>query len=178
MRAIVSAALITVMSISTAFADVKSDIKILGDLAMGMEVANAKGTTAKELFEDFVAAEFGIEANEIETKEYADIDGTDEGVGLTSAKSAASFGGFAEGFLEQELENMDDEAEIKEIKAQIYDLSKGWAPVVRRLEKAGATFAYSGYGPGYCGISFTQMHVIDAKTKKVYTIRLSHGGAC
>jgi shikimate kinase len=179
MRTILSAALITVMSISSAFADIKSDVKILGDLAMGYDVASANGTTAKDLFLDFVVSEFGLESSDVETKEFGAIDSTDEGVGFTSAKSAASFGGFAESFLEQEMENMDqDDVEVKEMKAQIYDLAKGWAPVIKRLEKAGATFAYSGYGPGYCGISFTQMHVIDALKKKVYTIRLSHGDAC
>lgn len=177
MRALISTLIITSLTISSAIAGVKEDVIALGGLAMGYEEAQSEGSHWKEIFVNYSSGEFGVD-EDIEHKEYENISSTDEGVGFTSAKSAAKFSGLAVSFLEMEMEHMEEGDELNEIKAQIYNLERGWAPIVKRLEKAGVGFAYSGYGPGYCGISFTQMHVIDVKTKKVYTIRLSFGGEC
>lgn len=177
MRSIISTLLITSLTIGNVFAGVKEDVKALGDLAMGYEVAQSEGNHWKEIFMNYASGEFGVD-EEIEHKEYEQISSTDEGVGFTSAKSAIKFDGLAVSFLEMEMEHLDEGEEMNAIKSKIYDLERGWSPIVKRLEKAGVGFAYSGYGPGFCGISFTQMHVIDVKTKKVYTIHLSQSGPC
>ena len=177
MRSLISTLLITSLTIGNVFAGVKEDVQALGDLAMGHDVAQSEGNHWKEIFMNYASGEFGVD-EEIEHKEYEQISSTDEGVGFTSAKSAMKFDGLAVAFLEIEMENMEEGEDLNAIKKQISDLERGWAPIVKRLEKAGVGFAYSGYGPGYCGISFTQMHEIDVKTKKVYTIQLSHGGEC
>ena len=106
-------------------------------------------------------------------------DETDEG--FTSTRSASGMSGFIESVLEESLEGLDtvdDAQKILEIKAQIFDLNRGWAQLISKLERQGVKFGYTGFGPGYCGVSFIELIIIDEKEQKLYEVYLSEGGSC
>lgn len=185
MKAVLSAALVFSLTISSSFAGttrtVNADVKALGQLAMGWEEHSVKGKNAEEILKNYLEENYG-EERELVFKEYGEMaygDEVDEG--FTSTKSAISMSGFAESALEEMLEGLDESSEaekIKEIKANIYDLNHDWAPIIKRLDRQGVKFGYSGNGPGYCGISFVELLIVDEKEQKVYEVYLSEGGAC
>ena len=167
----------------SAIAAVKEDVIQLASLAMGHRVNVARGKTHQEVLTHFFEAETG-EA-EMTFKEFGDMDYGDEvDYGFTSTASAIKMGDFAIGFLEEQIQNyedMGDEADqrrVKEMKAQIFDIEKKWAGLIKKLEKQGVKFGYSGFGPGYCGVSFVELLIIDEKEDKVYEVFLSESGEC
>lgn len=170
------------LSMQSAFAGIPEEVKTLQKLAMGGDgVQLSKSRDANELFKNFIMAEHGeFETERLVNKEIDEMSFGDEiDYGFTSTKSAIAMAGFAEGQIEEVLDNVyDDEAKARELKAQIYDLNKGWAPAIKRLERQGAKFGYDGHGPGYCGISFIRLLVLDPKTNKVHMIYLSESGPC
>lgn len=168
---------------SAALAGVKEDVKQLASLSMGHREHVAKGKTAEEVLTHFFEAETG--ESEMTFKEYADMDYGDEvEYGFISTASAIKMGDFAIGFLEQEIENYEDlgdevdQSKIKEMKAQIFDIEKKWSGLIKKLERQGVKFGYSGFGPGYCGVSFVELLIIDEKEDKVYEVFLSESGEC
>lgn len=184
MRVIVSAALITMMSISSAFADIKSDVLMLGDLAMGTNVQSVKGKNADQIFLNWLEKEYGEDdERKLVFKEIDDMaygDEVDEG--FTSTKSALKMNEFAISSLADRIDSLEgdeeNEQEIKELKAKAYDLQYKWELIIKRLERQGVKFGYTGNGPGYCGVSFIEMIVIDPKEQKVYEVYLSTSGEC
>ncbi len=184
MKSILSAVLIYSLTISSSFAaprTVKDDVKALGQLAMGSDENSVKGKNAKEILENYImdvtGDDEGLVFKEIEDMAYGDE--VDEG--FTSTRSAIAMSGFAESSLEELLEGLDEDSDaqrIKDIKANIYDLNHKWAPIIKRLERQGVKFGYTGHGPGYCGISFVELLIIDEKEQKVYQVYLSEGGPC
>lgn len=185
MKSLLSAVLIYSLTVSSAFAatrTVSADVQTLGQMAMGSEEHSVKGKNATEMLKSFVEEMNGEDEDGLVFKEIEDMaygDEVDEG--FTSTRSAIDMAGFAESSLEELLEGLDEESEaqrIKDIKANIYDLNHKWAPVIKRLERQGVKFGYTGWGPGYCGISFVELLIIDEKEQKVYEVYLSESGPC
>ncbi len=157
----------------SAIAGVAQDVKALGDLAFGWDVTSAKGKDAEEMFKAYLD-----EGEELVFKEIDDMDYGDEvDEGFTSLKSAKLMGGFAEGVYEEQIEQADG-ADRTRLEAARKTLARGWAPMIQKLHQQGVQFGYTGHGPGYCGVSFIELIIIDAKTQKVYTVYLSEGGEC
>ncbi len=177
-RTMISLSLIT----NLAFAGIAEEVNRLSTLAMGHdEVQVKKAKDIEDLFRKFAEIDYG--EFESDFYEYKEIDkmsfGDEVNYGFTSSKSAALMGEFAESQFEDLIENLDsNDAEIIKLKARVYDLKKDWAPTIKRLSQYGAKFGYDGHGPGYCGVSFVRLLVIDPKTNKVYTINLSESGPC
>lgn len=180
-----SLAFILALNLITAsvFAGVKEDVKELASIAMGHRVNVAHGKTAQEVLAQFFMNETG-EA-EMTFKEYADMDYGDEvEYGFTSTASANKMGDFAIGFLQQEIENYEDlgdevdQSKVKDMKAQIVDIEKKWSGLIKKLDRQGVKFGYSGFGPGYCGVSFVELLIVDEKEDKVYEVFLSESGEC
>lgn len=168
--------LMTFLMISSlsSFAGVKEDIEALGKLAMGSRAETVYGKSAEELFEKWTQ----VDRQEFVFKETKDMnDGDEVDVGFTSLASAIHMGTFAEDHYAELLEEMDDN-EAKKTKARIQKLKISWAPLIKKLQDSGVQFAYSSGGPGYCGVTFIQLIVIDVKNQKVYSISLSVGGEC
>jgi hypothetical protein len=149
---------------SSAFAGVKEDVQALGKLAFGHNVETVKGKTAEAIFKNYLG-----DGEELVNKEYRDMDYGDEIYeGFTSAKSAIEMGGFAEALYEER------ENSTRELNA----LKRGWSPLIQKLQKQGVKFGYTGRGPGYCGVSFVELIIIDEKEQKVYEVFLSESGEC
>lgn len=158
---------------ASAFAGVKEDVAALGSLAFGSTSMPAKGKTAEDLFKYFTADD-----QELVFKEAKDMDWSDEvDNGFTSVKSAIEMGGFAEGVYEEQIENAEG-AELSKLKKDLAALKKGWSPLIQKLSKQGVKFGYTGRGPGYCGVSFVELIIVDEKAKTVYEVYLSEGGEC
>lgn len=182
------ALLVSVLSVNTTFAGsptVRSSVETLASLAMGFEVQTIAGKNATEMFENFLKESYGEDPDrKLIFKEISDMafgDEVDEG--FTSTKSASGMGEFAEGFLKDKIEGLEYEAEankeeLKTLKAQIFDLQAKWQPLIKRLENQGAKFGYTGNGPGYCGVSFIELIVIDVKEHKIYQVYLSRSEDC
>ncbi len=157
----------------TAFAGVKEDVAALGKLAFGSDVTSVKGKNAEAIFKNFLN-----EGEELVNKEYADMDYGDEiDEGFTSLKSAISMGGFAEAAYEEKLEQTETEQQAA-ILRELNALKRGWSPIINKLSKQGVKFGYTGHGPGYCGVSFVELIIIDEKDQKVYEVYLSESGEC
>lgn len=185
MKTILSAILVAQLFSTSAFASVASDVEILGKLAMGTNVQSVKGKSAEHIFMNWLEKEYGEdEERQLVFKEIDEMAYGDEvNEGFTSTKSALQMNEFAISALTEnidDLEHMGDEADqdIKEIKAKVYDLQYKWAPVIKRLERQGVKFGYTGNGPGYCGVSFVEMIIVDPKEQKVYEVYLSTSGEC
>ena len=170
---------------SSSFASVASDVELLGQLAFGTNVHATKGKSAEQIFENWLLKEYGEDdERKLIFKEIEDMafgDEVDEG--FTSTRSALLMNDFAISTLTdniEDLEHMGDEvdSELQAAKAKVYDLNKKWAPVVKRLERQGVKFGYTGNGPGYCGVSFIEMIIVDPKEQKVYEVYLSTSGDC
>lgn len=185
MRALLSTALIVTFTFSNAIAGVKEDVAQLAKLAHGSDVHSIKGKTAESIFMNWLEKEYGedeervLKFKEIEEMAYGD----EVYEGFTSTRSAMEMKDFAISPLEERIEDYEhmgeeSEVDLEATKAQIYDLNKKWSPIIKRLEKQGAKFGYTGNGPGYCGISFVELIVIDPKEQKVYEVYLSTGGEC
>jgi len=178
MRTMISLSLIT----NLAFAGITEEVNRLSTLAMGHdEVQVKKSKNLEELFKNFAEIDYG--EFESDFYEYKEIDkmsfGDEVNYGFTSMKSAALMGEFAESQYNDLIENLEhNDPETLKLKAKVYDLQKEWAPTIKRLAQYGAKFGYDGHGPGYCGVSFVRLLVIDPKTNKVYTINLSESGPC
>ncbi|NOT77909.1 MAG: hypothetical protein HOP07_02760 [Bacteriovoracaceae bacterium] len=163
----------------------KSNIEALASLSMGYSEQKVPGKSAKEIFINFLNDFDGEgEDRKLTYKEIEDMDYGDEiEEGFTSSKSAQAMGEFASGFLADKLEGLEYEpevnkVEIQAIKAQMNGLELKWAPMIKRLEQLGAKFAYTGHGPGYCGVSFVELIIIDEKEQKVYEVYLSRSEDC
>lgn len=165
-----------------AFAGIAEEVNRLSSLAMGHdEVQVKKSKNFEELFKNFAEKDYGeFEADFYENKEIEKMSFGDEvNYGFTSAKSAALMGEFAESQYTDLIDGLEkNDPESLKLKAKIYDLKKEWAPAIKRLSQYGAKFGYDGHGPGYCGVSFIRLLVIDLKTNKVYAINLSESGPC
>ena len=175
MKAILSALMITSLMMGSAFAGVKEDVKSLGDLAMGSNVSSFKGS-ALEMFKAFSEDE-----EELVYKEIGDIDYSEEShQGFTSAASAAKMNSFAITWNQELMEGMDetDPEKFQQLEAANNELEHKWAPLIKKLDRQGVKFGYSGFGPGYCGISFTKMIIIDEKEHKLYEVYFSDSDAC
>lgn len=97
--------------------------------------------------------------------------------GFTSLKSAIEMGSFAEGVYEEQMEGAEGK-DLAKLKKEIAALKRGWAPMINKLGKQGVKFGYTGHGPGYCGVSFVELIIVDQKEQKVYEVYLSGGGEC
>lgn len=165
-----------------AFAGIAEEVNKLSSLAMGNDqVQVKKSKSLDDLFKNFAEVEYGeFDAEYFEFKEIDAMSFGDEvNFGFTSTKSAIEMGGFAESQYEEVIENLEsNDPEALKLKGKVYDLQKKWAPVVKRLANLGAKFGYDGHGPGYCGVSFVRLLVIDPKTNIVYPIYLSESGPC
>lgn len=172
-------ATVLAMSLSlSSFAGVKEDVKALAHLAFGHDVHSVKGKTAEEIFKNYLAEQNGEEV-ELVNKEMADMDYGDEvEEGFTSLKSAIEMGGFAEGVYEERFEQTDDAEVLAAFKAELKALKKGWSPLIKKLHSQGVRFGYTGNGPGYCGVSFVELIIVDPKEQKVYEVYLSESGEC
>ena len=185
MKKLFSILLASQLIYSSAFASVASDVELLGKLAFGTSVHSINGKTADQIFENWLEKEYGEdEERKLFFKEIEEMAFGDEVYeGFTSIRSAQLMKDFAISTLTDyidDFEHMGDEAEadLQAAKAKVYDLDKKWAPIIKRLERQGVKFGYTGNGPGYCGISFIEMIVIDPKEQKVYEVYLSAGGEC
>ncbi|WP_413613152.1 hypothetical protein [Bdellovibrio sp. HCB-110] len=158
---------------------IETQVEALGKLGYGYDVFHVGGKTAEEILQNFSQHEYG-EVEELVHKEVEEIAWGDEvDMGTTSARSANAMSGFMIADTEDSLEHFDDtDPEVVQMKARIKKVKKEWPVVIRLLDKAGAQFGYTGNGPGYCGISFATLLVIDTATGTVYQIYLSAGGEC
>lgn len=158
---------------ASAFAGVKEDVAALGKLAFGSDAQSVKGKNAADMFKNFLEEDV-----ELVYKEYKDMDYGDEiNEGFTSAKSASDMGGFAEGLYEERLEQSDAETRASVLR-ELNALKRGWSPLIQKLQKQGVKFGYTGRGPGYCGVSFVELIIIDEKEHNVYSVYLSESGEC
>ncbi|MES2525952.1 MAG: hypothetical protein V4598_02650 [Bdellovibrionota bacterium] len=158
---------------ASAFAGVKEDVTALGKLAFGSDVTSVKGKNAEAIFKNFLE-----DGEELVNKEYADMDYGDEvDEGFTSLKSAIAMGGFAEGMYEEKLEQTEEQDRASLLR-ELNALKRGWSPLINKLHKQGVKFGYTGHGPGYCGVSFVELIIIDEKEQKVYEVYLSESGEC
>ncbi len=185
MKKIISIVLAGQLICSTSFASVASDVKILANLAMESNVQSVKGKNSEQMLLNWLEKVYGedeervLKFKEIEEMAYGD----EVFEGFTSTRSAMKMNEFAISSMVEnieDLEHMGDEAhaELQAVKAKVYDLKYKWAPVIKRLEKQGVKFGYTGNGPGYCGVSFVEMLVIDPKEQKIYQVYLSRSGEC
>lgn len=184
MKVFLSAVMIASFTMSSAMAaprTVRDNVIALSQLGNGYSEQKFAGKNAAEIFENFLVKETGefegLVNKEIDEMAYGDE--IDEG--FTSTKSAMEMSSFLESMLEERLEGLDsveDAQKILEIKGQIYDLNHGWAKIIKNLDRQGVKFGYTGFGPGYCGISFVEMIIIDSSEQKVYEVYLSEGGSC
>jgi hypothetical protein len=157
----------------SAIAGVAQDVKALGGLAFGSDVTSVKGKDTEEIFKAYLA-----EGEELVFKEIDDMDYGDEvEKGFTSLKSAKRMGGFAEGVYEEQIEQAED-ADRSRLEVARKNLKHGWAPLIQKLHLQGVQFGYTGHGPGYCGVSFIELIIIDTKAQKVYQVYLSEAGEC
>lgn len=177
MKNLLSLILLTNVAFTSSFASVRSDVIALSQIAMGMNEHTVRGKNADEMLNAY------YEAPEAVFKEIDQMEWSDEtDFGQTSVKSALQMGTFAEGFLEESLEGLvgapEFEREVRFMKAQLKALKVGWAPLILKLARQGVKFGYSGNGPGYCGVSFVELFIIDEKSHKVYEIFLSRSSSC
>ena len=171
MKTLVFACLMTLTT--AAVASVATDVKALGKLAFGSDVTAVKGANAEEIFKAYLD-----EGEDLVFKEMVEMDWSDEvDEGFTSVASARAMGGFAEGVYEEQLEQSDDEVRTR-LQAELKALERGWTPLINKLHAQGVKFGYTGHGPGYCGVSFIELIIVDAKAQKVYVVYLSEGGEC
>lgn len=185
MRSLMATILLTSLTAGNVYGGVKEDVELLGKLAMGSGVHSVKGENAESIFMNWLEKEYGEdEERKLINKEIEDMAYGDEvDVGFTSTRSAIEMKDFAISSLEERIEDYDnygDETgiDVNAVKAKIYDLDHKWAPVIKRLEKQGAKFGYTGHGPGYCGVSFVELIVVDPKEQKLYEVYLSESGEC
>ena len=174
--------LVTLMTLSLtlpSFAGVKEDVRALSSMVYGHNMIQSKGKNALEVLRNYIIDRDGeVDEDRMRNKEVADMDWGDEiEEGFTSARSADQMGGFAQGYMEEQMEYAEG-AELKKLKANFDRIQKNWEPLIKKLERQGVKFGYNGNGPGYCGVSFIQLLIIDPKEQKVYEVHLSGGGEC
>lgn len=156
----------------------------LGKIAYGVEVHKVKGKSAREMFKQFLAQDTGENFKDIQLvdKEANQIefgDETDEG--FTSMKSAIQLISAPIYELEQFVDDSGLEPadpKLRQKRLQLKLMRTKWAPAILAMIGTGVEFAYDGHGPGYCGVSFVRLFVIDPHSKTIYIINLSEGGQC
>jgi hypothetical protein len=179
MKKIFTALTLYTFIINSSFASIETDVAKLEKIAMGSSVETAAGKNAEEILLNFYKKEYGDEDLKLVAKEFDEMAYGDEvDQGLTSFISAKKMGTFAVDAFEERLEGMEDKAEIAEVKIHIRNLKTQWADLITSLNNQGAKFGYSGDGPGYCGVSFIKLIIIDEKTGRLYSIYLSESGTC
>lgn len=161
----------------SAFGAIKDDVKTLGDLAMGSDSYTAKGRTPEALMKNWFKTEWG-DSFKLVFKEIGQMTYGDETEqGLTSVESAVAMMAFPEGILLEAIHESEGE-ERKELRKRLNELRKNWAPHIRKLHQQGAVFGYTGFGPGYCGVTFVELIILDVKEQKLYRVYLSESGSC
>lgn len=178
MKLVFKSFIISLLITNLSFASIASDVQKLGTMAMGSSEGEVfKGKNAEEVLKAYFMKQTG--EDELVNKEIEDMafgDEVDEG--FTSTRSAKLMSGFALETYRESLEGIEDKVEQAKIKAKMFDLTHQWSPLIERIAKSGGRFAYNGSGPGYCGVSFIQLLVVDPKEKKVYEVYLSLSGEC
>jgi hypothetical protein len=171
------AALLALSLSATSFAGVKEDVVALSKLSFGYNAQAVKGKTAEAIFKRWLEVTNG-ETDGMVYKEIKDMDYGDEvSEGFTSTKSAIAMGEFAMSHLQEAMENASG-AELSKLKKELAALQKGWKSQIEKLAAQGVKFGYTGWGPGYCGVSFIELIVVDPKGQQIYEVYLSRGGQC
>lgn len=158
----------------------EAQVEKLGKLGYGYDVFHVGGKTAEEILKNFSIQEYGEESRLVH-KEVNEIAWGDEvDMGTTSANSAIGMADFMVSEIEEFIQGYNDNtaSDVIKAKAQLKAIKKDWPSTIRILATVGAQFGYTGNGPGYCGISFATLLVIDTATGTVYQIYLSQGGTC
>lgn len=172
------------MSRSEAATIIKTQSEKLGALAYGLEIETAKGRNAQEILLNFVAKNEGDRPENIRlvTKEIQQISYSDEvDTGFTSAKSATAMSEYVIGNLQQFIDDPGvekNDPQVRQAKAKLKVIQAQWAPAILALKGTGAEFAYDGHGPGYCGVSFVRLLIVDPNTQRIYIVSLSEPGEC
>ncbi len=157
----------------SAFAGVREDVQAVGKLAFGHDVQSVKGKNAATIFKNYLEDSEPLVYKEVDDMDYGD----EVNEGFTSMKSAMGMGGFAESVYEERLEQGDAQTRTQ-LQRELNALKRGWSPLIQKLQKQGVKFGYTGHGPGYCGVSFVELIIIDEKEQKLYEVYLSESGEC
>ncbi len=166
---------------SLTFASVKGDVAMLGAIGLGSSKAEkVSGKTSKEMWRNYFIKKMG--EDDLERFAFKEIDemsfGDEIDYGPTSVLSAKKMNSFIEGVLEERLENVESKIEETKIKNKIIEVNSKWSPLIEKLKTQGVLFGYDGHGPGYCGISFVELLILDPKTQEIYEVYLSESGEC
>ena len=164
----------------TRSAEIESQVKALAQLGYGYTSYSAKGTTAQELVTSFLQGYYHDGELETGYKEYSEMSWGDEvEQGLTSIASALQMKYFVIQWIESMVEDLDaSEPEVLKAQKLVERVNRLWNPTIKSLAKSGAQFGFTGHGPGFCGISFITLLVIDVDAGVVYDVNLSEGGPC
>jgi hypothetical protein len=163
---------------ASASAGVKEEVIALGKLALGVKVHSARGKTPESLFKNYLKKATGEERELIfkEVGQMSHVDETHEG--MTSLASAITMAGFVSSDLKDELRDLNDPKKETEIKKRLKSFDKNWEVLIIKLHQQAVKFGYTGQGPGYCGINFVELIVIDTKDQKIYEVYLSRFEDC
>lgn len=180
MKSLITTFIICSLTFSNSEASVATDVAQLGNLAFGSNVTKIAGRNSTEILRNYIINETGDPEIVLTTKEVEAMAFGDEvDQGFTSFRSAKLMGAFAEGQLSDQLDGGGETpAQVAQIKSHLYNLKTYWEPLVERLARQGVSFAYNGNGPGYCGVSFIKLIIIDPATGRVYDVYLSQSGSC
>ncbi len=161
---------------------IKKQVEALAQAGYGFDTYKVGGATVEQIILNYEKQELSYEGEDlvVTPKEFDTIAWSDEaGVGTTSAKTASDLSSYMISDLNEYLQNVDDtDSEYKEKTAQIKEIKASWGKAINLLTIAGAKFGYTGNGPGYCGVSFVTLLVIDVETGTVYQIYMSASGVC
>lgn len=164
---------------TTSSQTIETQVKKLAALGYGYEAIHVGGKTVDEILKNYSDKELGGDAPVY--KEFPDISWSDEvDMGPTSTLSAIRLATYMEETIEETLAGYDDvtNPDYIKIKAQLEAINREWTGTIQILATVGAQFGYTGNGPGYCGVSFATLLVIDTATGTVYQIFLSDSGEC
>ncbi|GIL18682.1 MAG: hypothetical protein BroJett040_24330 [Oligoflexia bacterium] len=163
---------------------IQAQVQKLGKIAYGFDVQTVKGKNAHEMLINFVAKDQGEKPADVQlvNKEAKDIAFGDEiETGFTSMKSAIELIGNAESDLEQYVDDSGlepQDPQLRQKRAKLKLMKTQWAPAIMAMRGTNVQFGYDGHGPGYCGVSFVRLLVIDPNSQKIYFVYLSQSGEC
>lgn len=164
----------------SAMADVRKDVQSLGRMAMGYKQHRISGKNAKQILAKFFEITSG-DSTIIDKEAREMIYGDEIDHGFTSTASAREMKEFALASLEEKREQLKDIGsmeDLKKVEAKIRALTNRWDDIIKGLHSQGVKFGYSGNGPGYCGMSFIELLIIDEKEQKLYEVFLSEASGC